>query len=56
MNIINSHDITLTRGSIALRPLCDDHLPLLYRWNSDPEVHLALAREKCFAHKISQKC
>jgi aminoglycoside 6'-N-acetyltransferase len=21
-----------------LKPLCDEHLPLLYKWNSDPEV------------------
>ena len=39
MSIIRSHTITLTSPSgIFLRPLCDDHLPLLYRWNSDPEV------------------
>ncbi len=42
MPVIRSHDVTL-RGSagdlnIVLRPLSDAHLPLLYRWNSDPEV------------------
>jgi hypothetical protein len=41
MSIIQSHDITLYGGNdigIILRPLCDDHLPLLYKWNADPEV------------------
>lgn len=42
MSTIHSHDITLYGGSgshrIVLRPLTDGHLPLLYKWNSDPEV------------------
>jgi aminoglycoside 6'-N-acetyltransferase len=42
MSIIKSHDITLYGGNaeynIVLKPLCDEHLPLLYKWNSDPEV------------------
>ena len=42
MNIIKSHDITLHGGNdiykIILRPLSDEHLPYLYKWNSDPEV------------------
>ena len=41
MNVINSHDITLYGGSgtdIVLRPLCDEQLPLLYKWYADPEV------------------
>lgn len=41
MGIIKTHDITLYGGNgkdIVLRPLCDEHLPLLYKWNSDPEV------------------
>jgi len=42
MSIINTHDITLYGGTgeydIILRPLCDDHLPLLYKWNTDPDV------------------
>ncbi len=42
MPIIRTHDVTL-RGSVGarsiiLRPLSDAHLPLLYRWNADPEV------------------
>lgn len=42
MSVITTHNITL-KGSIGeyniiLRPLCDNHLPLLYKWNSDPEV------------------
>ncbi len=42
MSIIKSHDITLYGGNdayrIILRPLSDEHLPYLYKWNSDPEV------------------
>jgi RimJ/RimL family protein N-acetyltransferase len=42
MSIIKPHEITLYGGNdkfdIALRPLCDEHLPLLYKWNADPEV------------------
>lgn len=42
MSIIKSHNITLYGGNdeykIILHPLSDDHLPYLYRWNSDPEV------------------
>lgn len=39
MAIIREHDITL-RGDkgIILKPLTDQHLPLLYKWNSDVEV------------------
>jgi RimJ/RimL family protein N-acetyltransferase len=42
MSIINSHNITLHGSTgdytIILKPLCDAHLPLLYKWGSDPEV------------------
>lgn len=42
MSIITSHNVTLSgkknEFSIILRPLCDDHLSFLYKWNSDPEV------------------
>jgi len=39
MSIIKTHDITLYGGNdIVLRPLCDDHLPCLYKWCADPEV------------------
>ena len=42
MSIIKSHDVTLYGGNekydIILKPLCDEHLPLLYKWNSDLEV------------------
>lgn len=41
MGIITSHEVSLYGGSderIVLRPLTDEHLPLLYRWNADPEV------------------
>lgn len=41
MSVIKSHDITLYGGNkheIILRPLSDEHLPLLYKWNADPEV------------------
>lgn len=42
MSIIKTHNITLYGGTddidIVLRPLCDEHFPLLYKWNADPEV------------------
>ena len=42
MSIIKSHDITLygkTKAySIVLCPLCDEHLPILYKWNADPDI------------------
>lgn len=42
LSIIKTHDITLYGGTekynIVLRPLSDRHLPLLYKWNADPEV------------------
>ena len=42
MSIIKSHNITLQGGNdeyrIRLLPLSDEHLPLLYKWNADPEV------------------
>ncbi|MCL2203251.1 MAG: GNAT family N-acetyltransferase [Defluviitaleaceae bacterium] len=41
-NIIKEHNVTLHEAlrehTITLRPLSDDHLPLLYKWNTDPEV------------------
>jgi len=42
INVIKEHNITLCGAlrehTITLRPLCDNHLPLLYKWNTDPEV------------------
>lgn len=41
MSVIKTHDYTLYGGNdddIVLRPLCDDHLPFLYKWCADPEV------------------
>lgn len=42
MSIIKTHDITLYGGNIefdiVLKPLCDEHLPLLYKWCADPEI------------------
>ncbi len=42
MAVITAHGVTLTGRAggvgLVLRPLCDDHLPLLYRWNADPEI------------------
>lgn len=41
MSIIKTHDVTLYGGGkddIILRPLSDEHLPYLYKWNADPEV------------------
>jgi len=42
INIIKEHNIrlqgVLREHTITLHPLCDGHLPLLYKWNTDPEV------------------
>ncbi len=42
MPVIQSHDITLYGGNgnydVVLRPLTDEHLPLLYKWMADPDV------------------
>lgn len=42
MSIIKTHDVTLYGSTgeydIILRPLCDEHLPLLYKWCANPEV------------------
>jgi len=38
MSILKTHSTTLRKNNIVLRPLCDEHLPLLYKWNADPEV------------------
>jgi aminoglycoside 6'-N-acetyltransferase len=42
MPVIQPHDITLYGGNgefdIVLRPLADEHLPLLYKWMADPDV------------------
>ena len=39
MSIITSHSYTISGDhGVVLQPLADEHLPLLYRWNSDTEV------------------
>ena len=41
VSVIKAHATTLyggTKHDIVLRPLSDEHLPLLYKWNADPEV------------------
>lgn len=42
MPVIESHDVTLYGGNgefdIVLRPMTDEHLPLLYKWMADPDV------------------
>ena len=42
MSIVQTHSIILTGGDkrwrIVLRPLCDVHLPYLYKWYADPDV------------------
>lgn len=38
MGVLRTHDYVLREGCITLRPLTDADLPLLYRWNADPEV------------------
>jgi len=32
------HETILQEGNITLRPLADQHLPFLYKWNADPEM------------------
>lgn len=38
MPFIRSHTLTLTDGIVTLRPMTDEDLPLLYRWNGDEDV------------------
>ena len=42
MSTIRSHNVILSGGDdtrrVVLRPLTDEHLPYLYKWNSDPDV------------------
>ncbi|NLG25761.1 MAG: GNAT family N-acetyltransferase [Clostridiales bacterium] len=41
MAVIRTHQVTLYGGcgsGLVLRPLTDEHLPLLYKWCADPEV------------------
>lgn len=42
MCTITTHAVTLEKkldqGNLRLIPLCDEHLPYLYRWNSDTDV------------------
>lgn len=42
MSVIRTHNVTLHGGNdkykIILRPLSDEYLPYLYKWNADPEV------------------
>ncbi len=38
MPLIRSHTITLSDGVVHLRPMTDEDLPLLYRWNGNTEV------------------
>ena len=42
MSWIRTHGVTVRGGDaarqIVLRPLADEHLPWLYKWNADPEV------------------
>ena len=63
MSIIKSHDITLYGGNenyIVLKPLSDEHLPLLYKWCADPEVlywteggeDIVRSYDKDIVHKI----
>lgn len=38
MSVIHSHTLILTDGIVTLRPMTDEDLPHLYRWNGDEEV------------------
>jgi len=42
MSIIKTHQVILhgktNQFNITLKPLCDEHLPLLYKWCADPDV------------------
>lgn len=38
MSVIRSHSTSFRDGDLLLRPLTDADLPLLARWNADPEV------------------
>jgi RimJ/RimL family protein N-acetyltransferase len=62
-SIIKTHNITLQGGvkhRIVLKPLSDEHLPLLYKWGADPEVlywtdggeDIARSHDKDTVHKI----
>ena len=35
---IKCHDIVLDNGELVLSPLNDSHFPLLYKWNSHPDI------------------
>lgn len=50
MSIIKSHDITLRGDGITLKPLCDEHLPLLYKWNKDSEMLYWCEEDECEPH------
>ena len=36
--MIRTHTLTLTDGIATLRPMTDENLPLLYRWNGNEDV------------------
>lgn len=38
MSLIRTHTKTFTDGTVILRPMTDDDLSLLFRWNSDADV------------------
>ena len=38
MALIRSSSLTFVRDDLLIRPMTDDDLPLLCRWNADPEV------------------
>ena len=38
MSVIRTHALILTDGIVTLRPMSDEDLPLLYRWNGDGEI------------------
>ena len=38
LDILRAHNVTLTSGSIVLRPMTEDDWDILLKWNSDAEV------------------
>ncbi|MBQ2272292.1 MAG: hypothetical protein II337_02390, partial [Clostridia bacterium] len=42
MALIRTHTKNFTDGVVTLRPMTDDDLPLLYRWNEIPRFCISV--------------